>query len=213
MSIFGKSNKTNLLVWRCSFVLEACRSTIVLRNGNGKFIMAPTVCVAHQQSLLLEWWAVLLPVVLQVVTLWYRAPEVLLGCHRYACPVDMWSVACIFAEMSMKRPIFHGDSEIDQLFRIFRSVILTSFNKGACSSSYLSEVDRLFNLFQRYWISYEKNMNFPIVVQSYSNTICKTVSLSQKAGKWESGLEWRLGLGAWEWRLGLGMKTRPGNGN
>ena len=56
----------------------------------------------------------------QVVTLWYRAPEVLLGSQRYSCPVDMWSVGCIFAEMVTKKPLFHGDSEIDQLFRIFR---------------------------------------------------------------------------------------------
>lgn len=55
-----------------------------------------------------------------MVTLWYRAPEVLLGSHRYSCPVDVWSVACIFAEMMTKKPLFHGDSEIDQLFRIFR---------------------------------------------------------------------------------------------
>lgn len=58
----------------------------------------------------------------EVVTLWYRAPEVLLGCQRYATPVDMWSVGCIFAEMATKRPLFHGDSEIDQLFRIFRTM-------------------------------------------------------------------------------------------
>ena len=56
------------------------------------------------------------------MTLWYRAPEVLLGSQRYSCPVDMWSVGCIFAEMVTKKPLFHGDSEIDQLFRIFRSV-------------------------------------------------------------------------------------------
>ena len=56
----------------------------------------------------------------QVVTLWYRAPEVLLGAERYSTPVDVWSIGCIFAEMSEKKPIFHGDSEIDQLFRIFR---------------------------------------------------------------------------------------------
>ena len=58
-----------------------------------------------------------------MVTLWYRAPEVLLGCQRYACPVDIWSVGCIFAEMVTKKPLFHGDSEIDQLFRIFRLVV------------------------------------------------------------------------------------------
>lgn len=56
----------------------------------------------------------------EVVTLWYRAPEVLLGGQRYACPIDIWSVGCIFAEMVTKKPLFHGDSEIDQLFRIFR---------------------------------------------------------------------------------------------
>ncbi len=35
----------------------------------------------------------------QIVTLWYRAPEVLLGAKQYACPVDVWSIGCIFAEM------------------------------------------------------------------------------------------------------------------
>lgn len=39
---------------------------------------------------------------------------------RYSCPIDIWSLACIFAEMVTKRPLFQGDSEIDQLFRIFR---------------------------------------------------------------------------------------------
>lgn len=56
----------------------------------------------------------------QVVTLWYRAPEVLLGSPRYSTPVDVWSTGTIFAELATKKPLFHGDSEIDQLFRIFR---------------------------------------------------------------------------------------------
>jgi len=56
----------------------------------------------------------------EVVTLWYRAPEVLLGCPKYSCPIDMWSMGTIFAEMVNRRPLFQGDSEIDQLFRIFR---------------------------------------------------------------------------------------------
>jgi cyclin-dependent kinase 1 len=58
----------------------------------------------------------------EVVTLWYRAPEILLGAQRYSTPMDVWSIGCIMAEMITKRPIFHGDSEIDQLFRIFRSL-------------------------------------------------------------------------------------------
>lgn len=56
----------------------------------------------------------------EVVTLWYRAPEVLLNSERYSTSLDMWSVGCIFAEMATKRALFRGDSEIDQLFRIFR---------------------------------------------------------------------------------------------
>jgi cyclin-dependent kinase 2 len=56
----------------------------------------------------------------EVVTLWYRAPEILLGGRQYSTPVDIWSIGCIFAEMAQKRPLFMGDSEIDQLFKIFK---------------------------------------------------------------------------------------------
>lgn len=56
----------------------------------------------------------------EVITLWYRAPEILLGSKKYSTPVDIWSAGCIFAEMAQKRPLFAGDSEIDQLFKIFR---------------------------------------------------------------------------------------------
>ncbi|KAI7884543.1 cyclin dependent kinase A [Lichtheimia hyalospora FSU 10163] len=55
-----------------------------------------------------------------VVTRWYRAPEILLGTSFYSTAVDMWSMGCIFAEMITMNPIFPGDSEIDQLFRIFQ---------------------------------------------------------------------------------------------
>jgi len=58
----------------------------------------------------------------EVVTLWYRSPEVLMGSPRYSTPVDIWSIGCIFAEMANKTPLFRGDSEIDQLFRIFRTL-------------------------------------------------------------------------------------------
>jgi len=58
----------------------------------------------------------------EVVTLWYRAPEILLGSKFYSCSVDTWSLGCIAAEMLTRRPLFPGDSEIDQLFRIFRSL-------------------------------------------------------------------------------------------
>ncbi|XP_055379369.1 cyclin-dependent kinase 2 isoform X2 [Condylostylus longicornis] len=58
----------------------------------------------------------------EVVTLWYRSPEILLGTKFYATGVDIWSLGCIFSEMVTKRPLFPGDSEIDQLYRIFRTL-------------------------------------------------------------------------------------------
>jgi len=60
----------------------------------------------------------------EVVTLWYRAPEILLGGRQYSTGVDMWSVGCIFAEMCTRKPLFPGDSEIDEIFKIFRYVFL-----------------------------------------------------------------------------------------
>mmetsp|Transcript_13478 Transcript_13478/g.18466 ORF Transcript_13478/g.18466 Transcript_13478/m.18466 type:complete len:324 (-) Transcript_13478:207-1178(-) len=56
----------------------------------------------------------------EIVTLWYRAPEVLLGTTHYSTPVDMWSVGCIFAEMAHRHPLFPGDSELQQLLHIFK---------------------------------------------------------------------------------------------
>jgi len=57
----------------------------------------------------------------QCVTLWYRAPEVLLGLAEYSPAVDTWSAGCIFAELALGRPLFAGASEIDQLFQIFHA--------------------------------------------------------------------------------------------
>ncbi|KAH7428385.1 hypothetical protein KP509_10G090200 [Ceratopteris richardii] len=56
----------------------------------------------------------------EIVTLWYRAPEVLLGATHYSTPVDIWSVGCIFAELTRKQPLFPGDSELQELLHIFR---------------------------------------------------------------------------------------------
>ena len=55
----------------------------------------------------------------EVVTLWYRPPEILMGTKRYGPPTDMWSVGCIFAEMGLGQPLFTGTCEVDQLFKIF----------------------------------------------------------------------------------------------
>ena len=70
----------------------------------------------------------------EVVTLWYRPPDVLLGSKNYMTTVDIWSIGCIFAgkillikifiyfflEMVNGKPLFTGVSEADQLKKIFR---------------------------------------------------------------------------------------------
>lgn len=57
-----------------------------------------------------------------VVTLWYRAPELLLSAKEYSTPVDLWSVGCIFAEFLSMEPLFPGKSEVDQLNKIFKTL-------------------------------------------------------------------------------------------
>ncbi|KAL7419620.1 serine/threonine protein kinase, CMGC, CDC2/CDK subfamily [Cryptotrichosporon argae] len=57
-----------------------------------------------------------------VVTRWYRAPELLLGDTHYGPAVDLWSVGCILGEMYHRQPIFAGDSDRDQLCKIFARV-------------------------------------------------------------------------------------------
>lgn len=55
-----------------------------------------------------------------VVTLCYRAPELLLGAKKYSTAVDMWSVGCIMAELILNKPLFNGTTEISQVDNIFR---------------------------------------------------------------------------------------------
>eukprot|EP00892_Ulva_mutabilis_P004557 jgi/Ulvmu1/2473/UM136_0025.1 len=55
----------------------------------------------------------------QVMTLRYRAPEIMLGVREYSAAVDMWSVGCIMAEMVRGDTPFKGENEIDQLLKIF----------------------------------------------------------------------------------------------
>ncbi|KAG7526372.1 Serine serine/threonine-protein kinase MAK [Solea senegalensis] len=53
-----------------------------------------------------------------VSTRWYRAPEVLLRSSIYSSPIDLWAVGCIMAELYTLRPLFPGNSEVDEIFKI-----------------------------------------------------------------------------------------------
>jgi len=58
----------------------------------------------------------------RVVTRWYRGPEILLGSNTYGAAIDIWSLGCIFAEMISFKTLFPGNSDIDQLKKILRTL-------------------------------------------------------------------------------------------
>jgi len=62
---------------------------------------------------------------LEVVTLLYRAPEILLGCTRYTSSVDLWSVGCVLAELVLGMPLFSGDSEVSVQLLTLRIYVIT----------------------------------------------------------------------------------------
>jgi len=55
-----------------------------------------------------------------VASRWYRAPELLYGSTKYDESIDIWSVGCIIAELTIRRPLLQGESDIDQLYRILK---------------------------------------------------------------------------------------------
>lgn len=57
-----------------------------------------------------------------VVTLWYRAPELLLQTKKYSTHIDIWSVGCIFGELLRMEALFPGSSDLDQLNKIFKEL-------------------------------------------------------------------------------------------
>jgi len=56
----------------------------------------------------------------RVITLWYRAPELLLGSRNYSTQVDMWSMGCFFFELLTFKPLFPGDKEARMLELIYQ---------------------------------------------------------------------------------------------
>lgn len=122
-----------------------------------------------------------------VVTIWYRAPELLLGSRHYTKAVDMWAVGCIFAELLTLRPLFKGEeSKMDgkkhvpfqrhQLTKIFE--VLGSPTKERWPS--LDQLPEYHNLatFSNYTM----------------NNLRKTIASSAPHWKTESGFSLLLGL-------------------
>lgn len=82
----------------------------------------------------------------EVVTLWYRAPDVLLGSRTYNTSIDIWSAGCIMAEMYTGRPLFPGTTNEDQLVRIFR-IMGTPSERSWPGISQFQEYKQNFQIF------------------------------------------------------------------
>lgn len=92
------------------------KSANILLNNNGvvklgDFGLARTICPLPKRNKIYSG---------NVVTIWYRSPELLLGMKNYDLKVDMWSIGCVFAELLMGEPIFKGNNEKEQVEQIFK---------------------------------------------------------------------------------------------
>jgi len=96
--IVHRDLKTSNLLYTSEGVLKVCDFGLS-RKMNGSEALTPTV-----------------------VTLTYRAPELLLGCEKYTSAIDMWAIGCIFAELLLGEPLFKGRNEIEQIDSIFRTM-------------------------------------------------------------------------------------------
>lgn len=79
----------------------------------------------------------------EVITLWYRAPELLLGEDEYSTCVDIWSIGCIMYELSHLSTLFPGDSEIGTLMKIFSILGTPTEQVSPVNGFYWPEVESL----------------------------------------------------------------------
>jgi cell division cycle 2-like protein len=101
---------------------------------------------------------------LGIVTLWYRAPEILLGGRIYTHSIDVWSVGCIFGELILSEVLFSGKSELDQLGKIFSLLGTPSSEIWMCL----------------HFLPAAKKIKFPL--QPYNNLSKKLCSLINSKG-------------------------------
>ena len=100
-------------VSRCRFFSRDIKASNLLLSHNG-------ILKVGDFGLAREYGSPLKPYTSVVVTLWYRAPELLLGIKEYSTHIDAWSVGCIFGELLQMKPLFTGKSDPDQLQLIYK---------------------------------------------------------------------------------------------
>ena len=94
-------------------------ANILLKDGLWKiadFGIARSFCVPQR------------PLSNEVVTIWYRAPELIYGSEDYSLPVDIWSIGCIFYELCNLMPLFMGENPL-QIAKLFNDRLGTPTEK------------------------------------------------------------------------------------
>ncbi|CAL1714765.1 unnamed protein product [Somion occarium] len=102
--------------------LEFCHRNWILHRPNNLLIAADGQLKLADFGLARDFADPGYKMTCQVITRWYRPPELLFGCRYYSTAVDIWSVGCIFAELMLRTPYLPGESDMDQLKTIFRAL-------------------------------------------------------------------------------------------
>lgn len=128
----------------------------------------------------------------KVVTLWYRAPEILLGARNYSYSSDIWSLGCMFLEIIYGSPIFKGQCEKSQIQSIFEKcgspieVLPNKFNKNEEKEVLITkETIQINKELKNYWSNVSKydlyyhfkpNLDYPSIFNNLFENICPSPS-------------------------------------
>lgn len=121
--VFSEKNIAHIMqqllegLWYChrnNFLHRDLKCSNILVNNDGQVKLADFGLARLYSSKDQE-----RPYTNNVITLWYRPPELLLGEERYGKPVDIWSCGCILGELFTREAMFRGNTELAQLDKIF----------------------------------------------------------------------------------------------
>ena len=120
----------------------------------------------------------------------YRAPEVLLRSTEYSAPVDLWAIGAIFAELITLEPLFPGESEIDQIYRICEILGSPGNKIVGQKSKVVRQEKRLSPGFAR---KKAKDLNTDLRAVNTSTT--STISILDGGGEWKEGVKLAYKIG------------------
>ncbi|KAK4761646.1 hypothetical protein SAY87_029530 [Trapa incisa] len=79
------------------------------------------------------------PNIAYICSRYYRAPELIFGASEYTTAIDMWSFGCVLAELLLGRPLFPGESSVDQLVEIIKVLGTPSREEIKCMNPHYTE--------------------------------------------------------------------------